>query len=69
MGFPTKNYHFGVFWGKPPFKETPIWLHPKVGGFCSNLEEVLRPGRNPRPCAAWESADFVGESVCKHQCE
>ena len=25
MGFPTKNYHFGVFWGVPPFKETPLW--------------------------------------------
>ena len=24
MGFPTKSYHFGVFWGVPPFKETPI---------------------------------------------
>ena len=25
IGFPTKNDHFGVFWGVPPFKETPIW--------------------------------------------
>ena len=26
MGFPTKNDHFGVFWGEqPPFKETPRW--------------------------------------------
>ena len=24
MGFPTKNDHFGVFLGVPPFKETPI---------------------------------------------
>ena len=24
LGFPTKNYHFGVFLGVPPFKETPI---------------------------------------------
>ena len=23
MGFPFKNDHFGVFWGVPPFKETP----------------------------------------------
>ena len=23
MGFPTKNDHFGVFLGVPPFKETP----------------------------------------------
>ena len=23
-GFPTRNDHFGVFWGVPPFKETPI---------------------------------------------
>ena len=23
MGFPTKNDHFRVFWGVPPFKETP----------------------------------------------
>ena len=22
MGFPTKNDHFGVFWGVPPLKET-----------------------------------------------
>ena len=22
MGFPTKNDHFGVFWGVPSFKET-----------------------------------------------
>ena len=26
MGFPTKNDHFVVFWGNPPFKETPTWL-------------------------------------------
>ena len=25
MGFPTKNDHFGVFWG-PPLNETPIWF-------------------------------------------
>ena len=24
MGFPTKNDHFGVFWGVPPFTETAI---------------------------------------------
>ena len=24
MGFPTKNDHFEVFLGVPPFKETPI---------------------------------------------
>ena len=24
MGFPTKNDHFGVFWGNPPLRETPI---------------------------------------------
>jgi len=23
IGFPTKNNHFRVFWGAPPFKETP----------------------------------------------
>ena len=23
-GFPTKNGHFGVFWGVPLFLETPI---------------------------------------------
>ena len=27
MGFPTKNDHFGVFWGVSPFKETSIWIH------------------------------------------
>ena len=30
MGCPTKNDHFGVFLGVPPFKETPIlnlWEH------------------------------------------
>ena len=26
MGFPTKNDHFGVFWGYHHLKETPIWL-------------------------------------------
>ena len=26
MGFPTKNDHFGVFWGVAPFQETPISL-------------------------------------------
>ena len=25
MGFPSKNDHFGVFLGVPPFKETPIY--------------------------------------------
>jgi len=24
MGVPTKKDHFGVFFGVPPFKETPI---------------------------------------------
>ena len=28
MGFPTKNDHFRVFGGLPPFKETPIYLEP-----------------------------------------
>ena len=26
MDFPTKNDHFGVVLGVPPFKETPIWM-------------------------------------------
>ena len=26
MGFPTRNDHFGVFWGYHQFKETPIHL-------------------------------------------
>ena len=25
MGFPTKSDDFGLFWGVPPFKETPIY--------------------------------------------
>ena len=28
MGFPTKNDHFAVFWGYPPFLETPISTYP-----------------------------------------
>ena len=28
MGFPTKNDHFGVFWGYPHFLETPILVSP-----------------------------------------
>ena len=31
MGFPTKNDHFGVFLGVPPFKETPIYLASTSG--------------------------------------
>ena len=35
MGFPTKNDHFVVFWGVPPFKETPIWRgRIQVWAFC-----------------------------------
>ena len=43
MGFPTKNDHFGVFWGIPPFTETSMWTYndislriqicPKISGF------------------------------------
>ena len=31
MGFPTKKDHFGVFWGVPSFKETPIYLYINDG--------------------------------------
>ena len=45
MGFPTKNDHFGVFWGYPIFGNTHIWMERngapcKFGnlGFCWDLE-------------------------------
>ena len=30
MGVPSKNDHFGVFWGVPPFTETPIYIYTLV---------------------------------------
>ena len=33
MGFLTKNDHFGLFWGVPPFKETPIYKSDSFKGF------------------------------------
>ena len=32
MGFPTKNDHFGVFWGNHYFRKHPfrMWLHKKI---------------------------------------
>ena len=32
MGFPTKNDHFGVFFGVPPFQETPIKIESNAFG-------------------------------------
>ena len=40
MDFPTKNDHFGVVLGVPPFKETPICF-PKDSGIFSRLERDL----------------------------
>ena len=41
--FPTKNDHFGVFWGNPPFKETPTcWLN---NGVCRESHSRLPCGQ------------------------
>ena len=35
MGFPTKNDHFGVFWGHPYFWKHPHVKQEEAGGFAS----------------------------------
>ena len=49
MGFPTKNDHFGVFWGYPYFLETSIYCSPWLVT-CEFLccLEVALPGSTPR---------------------
>ena len=43
IGFPTKNHHFGVFWGYNHFRKHPYFSEEKIGfswkfrytmGFC-----------------------------------
>ena len=46
MGFPTKNDHFGVFFGVPPFKETPV-CGPVGEAAWSCLHNNLVGGFNP----------------------
>ena len=55
MGFPTKNDHFGVFWGYPPFLETPICFGEGMArmnsSMCINcLSPWLNFGRRASSC-------------------
>ena len=48
MGFPSKNDHFGVFLGVPPFKETPIYvysIHLSLSLYIYIWVSILQPFR------------------------
>ena len=63
MGFPTKNDHFGVFWGLPPFSETPIWRND----IRSNLMRIFQNGSPDAPTIFWMHFDGSERPGWQHQ--
>ena len=69
MGFPTKNDHFGVFWGYHHLRKHPypnLWKRPKLSRTHLRLELpneasliVLEPGQKQR----FASVGFEGNHV------
>ena len=49
-GFPTKNDHFGVFWGVPPFKEPPIKTqHSRFLGRWVSFHQLINSSTLEKP--------------------
>ena len=59
--FPTKNDHFGVFWGYHHFRKHPYddlessWLHRSIGRYCIGCKSFEKKG--------WNKPTYYGETI------
>ena len=62
MGFPTKNDHFGMFWGYPHLRKHPYGKYPIIYRIHPSrwlFEDTVDGLEIPRPTTSWYVIKFV----------